>query len=341
MQLINNESMWVVLLGAVASCLYGLTLFTSWWQRLPDVAFVTLSAWLLVRFARLALPQHSRGPLLGVALILLTPRAALLPFTHSLAAAWFLASATALLSAKIYFRDGPKTSSIALLGMCMGIGLAGHLFFLAVLPWALIPAWAAARSRMAFARTQSLLLLVALGTWLIAWRYWRLPESILGSAPASLKEFLAGLGSASGFASWQADSLFAAALLIAAGGFLAGILRGGRQRDAGSGSGSPWPCWNSLWRLAPVFEVQLAIGLATVAVWISGCVLLNRRLPAIEELFLLAPLAVPAAAVGYANVTDSIRRQRRIPNWIAENLNALGLTLLVAANLLDLLKLAY
>jgi hypothetical protein len=157
--------MQVILLYAVISWCYGIALSSTWWSRLPDLAAATLGAMLILSYAELGIPRHSRGPALGAASVLLSPRVAMLPFTSHLAWMWLLAAAVALISAKIYFRDGPKSSSFVLLGICLGIGLAGHSDFLAVLPWALIPAVAALRGGRAIARTLPLMLIVACICW--------------------------------------------------------------------------------------------------------------------------------------------------------------------------------
>jgi hypothetical protein len=86
-------------------------------------------------------------------------------------------------------------------------------------------------------------------------------------------------------------------------------------------------------------EIQLAAGLGTAMAWICGSVMLDGAPPAANGLLLLSPLLALAGGVGFANATDWLRRQRRVPNWLAEHPKAWGLSLLTAANLLGLLNL--
>jgi hypothetical protein len=135
-------------------------------------------------------------------------------------------------------------------------------------------------------------------------------------------------------------ALQAAMWALAILGFLAGIRQGKRTRLADSQSDRCSLQWNAFWCPAPLFQMQLVAGLLTAAAWICGSAMLYHQLPSAEELLLLSALPALAAGVGFANVTDWLRRQRRVPNWLAEHPAAWGLALLCAANLLCLLKMA-
>lgn len=330
-QLIKNEAMWVVLIFGVTSWCYGMVLSADWWQRLPDMTFAVLAAALVFGFARLGIPHHSRGPALGVALVLLMPRAALLPFTGHLAAPWFLSAAAALISAKIYLRDGAKFSSFSLLGICIGVGLAVHPAFIAVLPWALLPAVAAVRGKQAFLKTVPWMSILAFAAW-------------AGVRRGPAKELLITLlpypaydpAAANPLAIGIPDILSVVLWTLALAGFLAGIGRSRRAPPADSRSDLDRMRWNAFWRLAPLFEIQLITGLLTAATWICGSWIFHSAQPTMEDLLLLSPLAALAAGAGMANITDWLRRQRRAPNWLAEHPTAWGLALLCAANLLHL-----
>ena len=332
-QLIKNEAMWVVLIFGVTSWCYGMVLSADWWQRLPDMAFAVLAAALVFGFTRLGIPHHSRGPALGVALVLLMPRAALLPFTGHLAAPWFLSAAAALISAKIYLRDGAKPSSFTLLGFCIGVGMAVHPTFIAVLPWALLPAVAAVRERKTFLKTVPWMLILAFAAWAVV-RWGPVKELLITLFPYPAYYLAVANPFAIGISDILAMVLWSLALL----GFLAGI---GRSRPAPPADSRPdldGMRWNAFWRLAPLFEIQLTTGLLTAVAWICGSRMFHLRQPTLENLLLLSPLAALAAGVGLANIADWLRRQRRIPNWLAEHPTAWGLALLCAANLLHLLQ---
>jgi len=276
----------------------------------------------------------------------------MLPFVSHMSGMWLLAAAMTLISARIYFRDGPKTSSFVLMGMCLGAGLAGDSAFLAVLPWALIPAVAALRSGRAIARTLPLMLFSACIGW-FTMRWWsaflgpaifsvRSPETILpGISPesASLIDLMKGLVSARAPTLGPSDALLAIAWGIATLGFLFGTFSGRGKADHNAPTRQLSGQWNTLWRLAPLLEIQLAAGLGTAMAWICGSVMLDGAPPAANGLLLLSPLLALAGGVGFANATDWLRRQRRVPNWPAEHPKAWGLALLSAANLLGLLNL--
>jgi len=111
--------------------------------------FILISTqWMLFRWAKLLFPRQKQGALLATGILFLNPLFIALPWYGEKESIFIaLTAAVFLIGSKIRLRDGLKPPSVLLLGLLSGIGLSISPFFLSTLPWTLPSLWAAARSR--------------------------------------------------------------------------------------------------------------------------------------------------------------------------------------------------
>lgn len=349
--------MWVLFLFAATSLSYAAFVTfpkTAW---MLDWLMMNASVYLMYRLACLVFPHHRRGPILAVAFVALIPRFSWMPFQGSPnAAAVPLAAAAALLGSKIYLRDGLKPASLLLLGLVLGLGMAASPAFFQVLPWALLPVLASGRGwrqtvrGLALMAAAFLVAYTAFAWWLpsevrefvVRTRNALHPALIPGSpTPHTVVELLRALGSPTSFVSPAADLVYVLLSILMVMGFLQGVQTRDRAPVAAVRQGTSQNPgeWRKAWRLTPLFATMILVGMLSALGWGAWDLLVRRELPRVDDFYLAKPCIALLAAIGFANLTDWIRRRHFVGNWIAEHLVAYGLALHLLANILCLIAL--
>jgi hypothetical protein len=291
----------------------------------------------MFRLASLVIPHHIQGPTLGVAFVALAPGFAELsgrPGLHNVGI--LLAALAALVAIKLYLRDGPKAGSLLILGASLGMGTVLFPAFVQVLPWTVLPALAAGRSRRgimrvaAFAGGAFCFAALAISRALTNDAALLIPGSgdvpVQGafSAEQALDvpvRFLSSLATAENSRSVAVVALY----IFLSLGFLGGILRGlmpAKNRLS----------WQGALRLAPLIAVVVITGVLSAAGWGFYLLLTHHALPPAGDFFLAGPWIALVAALGFTNLTAWIRSRRSIGNVVAESLVAYVLALQVLAN---------
>ncbi len=267
---------------------------------LPAIAalvFLGASSWLLLRWARLLFPGYRQGPLLAIGLLFLNPFFIAIPRNSlSQALCVLLMAAVILVACKIWLRDGLKAPSVLLLSLLTGMGAAVHPCFLFLLPWMLLPLWAAARkARRALAWTAGAGILAA-GVFLALQRVLPALLQIPPSDGTPRSPLHAALQNAAGPMPGGGIPSVLTVLGICLAAFVLLSLRSPFSRQ-------------------PAAPVRLSFGAG--AAMILGASLLG------EDPTLLLILSIPllffVLSWGGVHLAGRLRRYRRAPNLLAEH----------------------